>query len=71
MSNLENYNEIRKFLEEEPILKNEFEELRNSLEILADNFSRDEFEAQCDEYLEFLEFLSEIVTLPKNKKIYF
>lgn len=31
------------------MLKEEFETLRNSLEILADDFSRGEFEAKCDE----------------------
>ena len=40
---------------------------RNSLEIISDNFSKKDFELNYEKYLEFLDFLSEIATLPKNK----
>ena len=51
-----------KFLEGHPILKGLFDRLRNSLEDISNNLSENKFEAQCDKYLDFLEFLSEIVT---------
>jgi len=35
---------------------------------LPDNFSKEEYEAKCDELIDFLEFLSEVVALPKNKE---
>ena len=66
MNNLENYHLIKEFLKEEPILKKEFDDLRQSLEILSENFSREEFEERCDNLVDFLEFLSEIVAIPKN-----
>lgn len=64
---MEKFYQVKHFLEEEPILKKEFEELRNSLETFSDNHSREEFETRCDEYLNFLDFLDEIVSLPNNK----
>ena len=62
---MENYNLIKEFLEEEPILKDEFDNLRQSLEYFSDNFSKEEFDAKCEELIDFLELLSEIVALPK------
>ena len=62
------YDEILKFLEEEPILKVEFDRLRDSLESSSDNFSEQNFERYYENYQELLSFLCEIIALPKNKK---
>ncbi len=65
------YDEILKFLEEEPILKVEFDRLRDSLEYSSDNFSEQNFERRYENYHELLSFLREIIALPKNKKFLF
>jgi hypothetical protein len=43
--------------------------LRQALEFPSSDFSREDYEAAYDEYRDFLDFLSEIVVLPKNKKV--
>ncbi len=64
------YGEILEFLEEEPILKVEFDSLRHSLESPPDNCSEQNFERHYEDYQELLSFLHEIVALPKNKKFF-
>ncbi len=64
------YGDILEFIEEEPILKVEFDSLRHSLESPPDNFSKEDFERQYDNYRELLGLLHEIVTLPKKKKFF-
>lgn len=67
MDNLEISEEVKKILNEEPLLREEFDIVKNSLEVISDNFSKKDFELNYEKYLEFLDFLSEIATLPKNK----
>jgi len=48
-------------------LKDEFEKLKKSIEFSSDDFSREKFEGNFDIYHNFLEWLVEIVELPRNK----
>ena len=62
------YREIKALLEEEPILREEFEELKQFLKKLED-FSGEEFNTQYEMYQEFIDFLLEIASIPKNKRV--
>lgn len=68
MDNLEISEEVKKILNEEPLLREELDIILNSLEIGSDGFSKKNFKLNYEEYVDFLDFLSELATLPKNKK---
>ncbi|KKM64412.1 hypothetical protein LCGC14_1501600 [marine sediment metagenome] len=68
INKIEIYREIKALLEEEPILREEFEELKQFLKKLED-FSGEEFNTQYEMYQEFIDFLLEIASIPKNKHV--
>jgi len=64
---LKRYWEIKKLLEENPIIESELEKLRYLTGFLSEDFSMEEFKIRCEEYQDFVRWLIEIVELPKNK----
>lgn len=64
------YEDVLEFLEQEPILKEEFDKLRHSLKTPPDNSSRRDLEEQYINYQDILDFLLEIVALPKRRKFF-
>ena len=64
---MKRYWEIKKLLEENPIIESELEKLRYLTGFLSEDFSMEEFKIRCEEYQDFVRWLIEIVELPKNK----
>ena len=65
INKLENWNQVKKFLEEEPMLRKELDDLYQSLEDFSCDFSKEIFDARCNELEDFLELLTQLVALPK------
>jgi len=51
------------------MLKKELDSFKQYLHKL-ENYSKSGFKAQFEQYCEFLEFLIEIVSIPKNKHLF-
>ena len=67
MANQNIYWKIKGILNEEPVLKEEFDELRSSLQKFSGDIPKVIFEKYYQEYEDFLDILVQLANLPKIK----
>ncbi len=67
MANQYIYREVKEILNEEPILKEEFEVVRSSLTEFSYDVPKESFIKHYQEYEEFIEILVQLAKLPKGR----
>ena len=67
MANQNIYWKIKGILNEEPVLKNKFDELRSSLHKFSGDIPKESFEKHYQEYEDFIRLLTKLAKSPKIK----